>query len=214
MRRFLRYMGFRALMLAVVMFGLATAAQADTINLNFDSVSTSSTVDATSYFASHGITLSGVTAGTQVSIMAYSYLYGGAALVPVSSPNLLMQTGSNAPVSFTMNFSTPLTSFSFVRPGDLAPSSFPAWQAYAFAGSTLIASTGQSYSCCQAAGTYTLAGPGITSIRFDSQNGNFAAFNAVPLDNFTLQTAPEPGTMLLMGVGLLGFTGKLFRARR
>jgi hypothetical protein len=137
-------------------------------------------------------------------------------VAPLPNPNLLMQTGSNAPVSFTLNFSSPLTSFSFVRPGDLGTSSslFPPWQAYAFAGTTLVASASQGFSCCQPAGTYTLSGAGITSVRFDSQNGNIAGFSAVPLDNFTMETAPEPGTMLLMGVGLLGFTGRFFRARR
>jgi hypothetical protein len=205
---------FRILGLVGVLL-LASGAFADTININFDSVNASSGfVDATTYLGSYGITLTGVTAGTQVSIMEYSFVYGGTALAPVSGPNLLQQTGSNAPVSFTLNFSAPLLSFSFVRPGDLAPSLFPAWQAYAYdAANNLLSSASQGLSCCQAAGTYTLAGPGIKSVVINSQNGSIAAFSALPIDNMTLVTAPEPGSMLLMGLGLLTLVQRRYRRR-
>lgn len=198
---------------------LSVTAQADTVSINFDSVNApSGFVDATSYLGSYGITLSGVTGGTQVSIMSYSYLYGGAALTPVSSPNLLMQTGSNSPVSFTMNFASSLSSFSFVVPDDAAPSSFPAWSAYAYAANTLVASTGQGFTCCTSGPSiFTLSGSGITSIRFDSNNGNFAAFSAVPLDNFTMETeatpVPEPATTFLLASGLGGLGVRRWRRR-
>ena len=196
---------------------LAVAAKADTVTIDFDSVNaTGGFVDATSYLASYGVTLSGVTAGTQVSIMDYNQVYGGTALNPVSGPNLLQQTGSNAPVSFTLTFSNPLLSFTFVVPDDAAPSTFPAWQAYAYSGTTLVASTGKGYTCCMSGPvTYSLVGSGITSVRIDSQNGNFAGFSAVPLDNLTLvsetSTVPEPATLLLTGSGILGLGWRRFR---
>src|SRR5205814_1572135 len=101
------------------------------------------------------------------------------------APNLLTQTGSNDPVSFTLNFATPLNSFGFTRPQLIAgPSGIthPEWSVHAFnslgqevstntqpVGEALIS----SFSNVPAR-SFTIQGPGITSVRFDSNNHHFA----------------------------------------
>lgn len=163
--------------------------------LNFDSVNASSgaCVSAESYLNSFGITLSGVTPGTTVSIVDSTKLYNGAAAVAPSMPNLLTQCGSNDPVTFTLNFPNSLSSVSFTRAKLLAgPSGIthPQWSAHAFdsqgkelatAGEALISSFQDV-----PAKTFTLNGPGIVSLRFDSNNQHFAAFSAVLIDDLTL----------------------------
>lgn len=210
--------------LAILLFSSPQHASAVIVDFDALDASASSITGPAlaSYLAGFGISLSGVTPGTNVAVIADQNLYGGTAMDSPSAPNILSQIGSNNPVTFTMNFSSPLDSFSFTRATLLAgPNGIthPAWQAYAFnASMTQLAFASEgliaSFSNVLAA-TYTLSGPGITSVRFDSQNGNFAAFSGVLLDNlnFTASTAspvPEPSTLLLFGSGLagLGFFGR------
>lgn len=149
-----------------------------------------------SYLAGFGISLSDVTPGTDVGAWDDQNLYGGQPVDPPSPPNVLTQAGSNDPVTFTLNFSTPLDSFGFTRPQlEPGPSgvTHPAWQAYAFdASGTELDSTSEpllaSFSVIPAA-PQGLTGPGIASVRFDSQNQQFAAFSAVLLDDFVLTSA-------------------------
>jgi hypothetical protein len=195
-------------MCAVLTGTLATSATASTITLNFDSVNaTGGPVDSTAYFASFGVTLTAVTPGTQVQILDDANIYGGAALIPPSAPNMLMQNGSNNPVSFELDFTAPLTSFGFTIPGDQSPSLFPAWQAYAYNGATLLDSETSGMTCCHGALQYTLTGPNITRVVIASQNGNIAGFSGIPLDNLILDSpavaqAPEPATVTLLLTGL------------
>jgi hypothetical protein len=187
---------------------------ASSITLNFDSVNaTAGAVDATASFASFGVTVAGVTAGTQVQIMDDAIVYGGAALVPASSPNVLMQNGSNDPVSFELDFATPLTTFQFTIPGYESPSLYPAWQAYAYDGATLLDSASDVLGFFQHAGplSYTLDGPNITRVIIASQNFHVAGFSGVPLDNLVLTApdrtdavaTPEPASLTLLGSGLV-----------
>jgi hypothetical protein len=153
-----------------------------------------------SYLSDFGITLSNVTSGTQLKVYDDRNVYSGQAVIAPSAHNLLTQAGSNDPVSFTLNFDAPLDSFGFTRPYLIAgPSGIthPQWDAYAFdsqgnqvdhAGEALLA----SYSDIPAA-TYTLHGPGITAVRFDSNNYHFAAFSAVLLDDLVLQCSSSGG---------------------
>ena len=167
-----------------------------TSTLNFDAVNASAgPVDASSYLAGSGITLSAVTAGTAIDVVNNQSVYGGAAASPSSSPNMLMQINVNAPVSYTLNFATPLTSLGFTRPMLLAgPSGIthPQWSAHAFdASGQEVASASEgliaSYSNVPAS-TFTLTGDGITSVRFDSNGYNFTAFSAVLIDDLTITT--------------------------
>src|SRR5207249_6415342 len=95
----------------------------------------------------------------------------------------------------TVALASPADSFGFTRIKLLAPSAsgvtHPLWKAEAFdaqgkkldaAGEALISSFKDV-----AAASFTLKGPGISSIRFVSDNQNFAAFAAVLLDDFVLR---------------------------
>lgn len=206
---FLRTVFISAIGIFVLGAGAVTA-HADTITLNFDSVAAAGLatgVDSTAYFGAFGITLSSVTAGTKVAILDNNQVYGGAALTLTSSPNLLMQIGSNSAVSFNLNFSQPLISFGFTIPDDAAPSSFPWWEISAYNGATLLSSASQGVTCCHAGPlSYTLNGPNITRVVVKSQNFN-TAFSGIPLDNLVL-TRPdvtpvsEPGSLILLFAGL------------
>jgi uncharacterized protein (TIGR03437 family) len=118
-----------------------------------------------------------------------------------SSPNVLTQDGSNQPVSFTLTFSSPVSSLSFVRPQLLAGPNgiiFPQWTATAYnASGGQVGTAGEallsSYANVPAA-TFTLSGStSITSVRFDSNNQNVAAFSAVVIDNLILTSAASSG---------------------
>ncbi len=146
------------------------------------------------YLAGFGITLTQVTAGTHLAaVNAELGLYGGRAAVASSLPNLFTQEGVNAAVSFTLNFSQPLTQFGFTRVELLAGQSgitHPAWSAHALdANGNELGSVSEALISSGAnvpAKTFTLNGPGIAAVRFDSNGYDFAAFSAVLLDDLVL----------------------------
>ncbi len=164
--------------------------------LNFDTVDASAgPVNASSYLASFGITLSAVTAGTAIGVVNNQSLYGGTAASPSSSPNVLTQLGSKNPVTYTLNFATPVDSFGFTRPMLLAGPSriiHPRWSAHAFnaAGHEVALASESLLASAPSipARTFSLTGNGITSVRFDSNAFNLAAISAVLIDDLTLTT--------------------------
>ena len=118
-------------------------------------------------------------------------------VIPSSLPNLLTQTGSNGPVSFTVGFTSNLLGqFSFTRPELLANPfvTHPAWQVQAFdaLGQPLdsISEPQISSATNVPAQTYTLTntstGGGIASVEFNSEGTGFTTFNAMLLDDFVL----------------------------
>lgn len=183
-------------------------ASASHLTLNFDSVDASSgDVNASSYLAGFGISLTGVTPGTTVVILDNANVYGGTAAVPSSVPNYLTQVGSNDPVTFTLNFATPLNSFEFTRPKLLAgPNGIthPEWSAHAFnSGGVEVATVGESLIASFSdvpAKTFTMTKPNIASVRIDSNNRHFAAFSAVLIDDMKLaHTTPAQCPMDVSG---------------
>lgn len=109
---------------------------------------------------------------------------------------MLSQFGSNDPVSFTLNFSTPLETFSLTRARLIAgPSGIvhPGWKAVALSADgqeldSVSEALTASFSDVPAA-THPLKGAGIRAVRIDSDNQHFAAFNAVLLDDLVLKPA-------------------------
>lgn len=176
--------------------------------LNFDTVNTyadpGTPVDALSYLGAFGIEVASKTAGTRVVLLNHLGSYEGKAFLPVSQPNVLTQIDSNDPVSFTLIFRRALRKLSFVLPPLIAATTsgitFPEWRVYALdARGTEIASVASDLSGSyihEDSKGYTLqalpgSGACITSVRFDSDNGHFAAFSAILIDDMALWYAPS-----------------------
>lgn len=168
--------------------------------INFDAVdATHGRMVAKSYLAKYGITINEVSASTMIVIASAKTMYDGRTLVPSSPPNVLTQINSNDPVSFTLNLPAPMQTVRFTRPGLVAGQTgivFPEWRAQALddkgdvlddVGEPL--GSGPKYYSNVPAQTFTLQGPGIRAVRFNSKNYHFAAFSAVVIDDLTLNPA-------------------------
>jgi choice-of-anchor C domain-containing protein len=179
--------------------------------INFDSLNASTGpvtgAALSNYLSGLGVTLGGVTPGTQVAVENQAVLAGGGLVAASSPPNLLTQIGGNGPANFTVQFSNGLTSFIFTRPELLANPfvTHPAWQATAFdalgaplaqAGEGLISSFTNV-----AAQVFVLQGSGgaIAGVEFSSQGSSLTTFKAALLDDFILTTNPTnlPPSVLL-----------------
>lgn len=173
------------------------------IVLNFDSINTSpsGTANAVPYLASYGISVVGATSGTSIIALNSEIAYGGLGFVAASLPNVLTQTGSNAPVVFTLSFATPVSQVSFVRPFLIAGPTgqvFPEWKATAYNGTTVVATHGQalisSYTNVSAKEFTFKGSEPITSLTIHSNSYDYAGYSAVLIDNLTLESSSFCGT--------------------
>lgn len=179
----------------------------DLVVVDFPWVDTASapgnTVAAAPYL--HGVGISSTEMKPQTSelvLINNRALYQGHAVKPTTSQNILTQVNTNnGPASFTLKFSEPFASVSFVRPA-LYPATesgitHPAWSAHALDKNGRELSS-QSEDLTRSfsdvpAHTYTLTGPGfdgISAIRFNSDprlnDTPFAAFSAVLIERLTM----------------------------
>ena len=167
--------------------------------VNFDSLNAAkgAVTDGllSNYLAGFGITVAtNISPGTTLAVENQAAINGGAAVAASSPPNIVTQIGSSGPVSYTVNFSTPLTNFGFTRPELLASPfvSHPAWQATAFdAAGVVLGQAGEgligSYTNVGAQ-AFNLNGPGIASVQFASLGSGLTTFNAMLADDFVLTT--------------------------
>lgn len=163
------------------------------------------------FFEQFGIGVTDVTPETEVCIDRPARLYEGRAVVAVSLPNVLYQTGGGArPCSYTLRFRTPIDGLQFTRARLLAgPSGIihPQWTitAHDASGRELGRASEEmirSFVDVPAA-SFRITGPGIASLRIASDGGGIAAFSGVVIDDLRLTrgaaaadasppTAPQP----------------------
>jgi hypothetical protein len=178
------------------------------VTISFDSLPASgnpvSGATLANYLSGYGITLSAVTAGTAVTVYdardIYNGIPGGPPLVAPSPFNVIGQTNSSGPISYTLNFALPLEHFAITRTAVLGTHgqgfAYPEWHAFAYdSANNLLGSVGESafstFSDIPAA-VFTLNGHDIRSVTIASDGHQFAAVGSVILDDFTLSNvAPD-----------------------
>jgi hypothetical protein len=149
------------------------------------------------YLAQYGVTISNVTAGSEVVVDDDRRVYGGGVVFASSPHNFLSDYFLNAPNSFTLNFRRPAESVNFTRiAGGPFPTIYASWTATALSRTGAVLSSVSEFSPGVAnfpAKTFTLNGPRIAKVRFDSDGFGIAAFSAVLLDDLVLNYAtPRP----------------------
>jgi uncharacterized caspase-like protein len=145
------------------------------------------------YLSRHGVRLVNSTA-QRIAVFDERNVYEGKAVKASSGRSVLMQQGGN-PVSYTLEFATPLKSISFERVALVAgPSGIthPTWTAVAqdATGKTVAtASEDVTRSFSDVPGkTFTLTGTAIKRLVVTSDHKGFAAFSSLVLDNLVLVT--------------------------
>jgi hypothetical protein len=173
----------------------ATLWDLETIALGAGLTSVSQTVD--------GITMTITRPGTTFEIRDIDGVpasYGDRTLYPFNDTSA---------IPFIINFSTAITGIS-IDYGDFTPSDLDTLSITAYAGldaTGAVVGSGTSAGCCDTgsgfqAHTFALAASGIRSIVVLAGSDPFPM--SLFLDNFQTAAVPEPGTLLLLGIGLAG----------
>ena len=166
-------------LLGLLCFMLPASIRADTVNINSINANSSPffvDISTTNLLSQYGITLANVTPGTTVDVVCGQC--GGNSIVSSSPPNLLTQNGNDNGMSYTLQFSTPLSTLSFTLAGNSKSGGsgtlVAGWSATASdASGNVISSVGDP----SLFGTFspfppqpfTLTGPGIASVTFFTQ---------------------------------------------
>jgi len=204
--------------LSIVLLGLLClmlpgSIRADTVNINSINVNSSPffvDVSTTNLLAQYGITLANVTPGTTVAVLCGEC--GGNSIVPSSPPNTLTQFGNDNGMSYTLQFSTPLSTLSFNLAGNSKSGGsgtvVAAWSATAFdASGNVVSSVGDpslfSTFSPFAPQPFTLTGPGIASVTFFTQCFNFCGtvLNIADLSAPEIKLVPILNFSVLSGDG-------------
>jgi len=183
--------------------------RADTLTLDFQEVPVPGPgyfVDVTTYLASFGIVASNVTPGALFGVTVSD------AVVP-STKHVLNEYNGVNPATFTLNFSSPKTSVSFVRQQYGPNNTGPAWEADAFDSlGRIVGKVSESYQFATPSATYTITGSDITALKFSSVNTG-QTWSSPPIGSLTLTQTPEPATFVpafgFLAVGLLWRTNVL-----
>lgn len=228
----------------VSLFTVSPLTQAAiTTTIDFDAVGVSSTTgmgDPTSYLSGFGVSMSQTHSSLnplwpQLVAVDDRYMYTGwdgtgadpaLYLQAPSAHNVFYQAGDNGPITFTFQFASPLSSFSFDSVG-IGPApqstSFPAWAAEAYdASGNLLDSVSQSFDVNRTTSAFTLSAADylIDHVTFyrDGTRGtghtNWTAYSQVIIDDLVLTQAdiPEPTTLIIWS--LLGALGIVYGWRR
>jgi hypothetical protein len=191
------------LFLSLALFG--ANAQAEVVD--FDAVDASGgPVDATSYLAGYGITLTDLTPGSPGPVIMDAR---NSNWLTTSTPNNFFTVFGPAPhyMTYTMNFAVPVNNFSFDCVGIILPTTIPWWKATAYdASGAVLSSVGEPIHSVQniLPQTFTLNGENIKYIILESDAYGYAAMGSPNIDTFSYTPTPIPGAIWLLGSGLLG----------
>jgi hypothetical protein len=162
--------------------------------INFDAINALSNpvsgATLKDYLKQYGVSINKVTNGSQVVVDDDRRSYGGGVVFASSPHSFLSNYFLNAPNSFTLNFDKALDSMNFTRiAGGPHPTQYASWTATALnASGAVLSSVSESFPGIAnfPAKVFTLNGPGIVAVRFDSNGFGTAAFSAVLLDDLVL----------------------------
>ncbi len=192
---------------------LPGSIRADTVNINSINANSSPffvDISTTNLLAQYGITLANVTPATTVAVACGEC--GGNSIVSSSPPNVLTQSGNDNGMSYTLQFSTPLSILTFNLAGNSKNSGsgtvVAAWSATAFnVSGDVVSSVGDpslfSTFSSFAPQPFTLTGPGIASVTFFTQCFNFCGtlLNIANLSAPEIKLVPSINFSVLSGDG-------------